>query len=471
MKKLIIVLIGIILLVGCSTTSPKETVIKKIQQFLPSVKGLPPDLDKEETLIGHFADPNPALFTGGLSGCDIYLFPDKTYFYIDWADISPEHIADKGIWIYKNGLLTLQSDNLIPKKYQPKEKNYIPMLFPYKGKDWFLIMGLEREFSYYKEEAAKDNDESQLLVCTLGKLETITNDLKGKLFTKYWRSWFWLDLKLDELLELNNKTIKLNQKDTIAWYIKGDTLCTLGRYKESIEAFDEAIKLSPELFDAWYYRARLYSLQKDKQKSLSDLAQAISLEVELKEKAKNDHYFKWLWGNEEFKNITFIAGYELCEAALQAIAENRFDEAKELCNNALKSNPAFDKELCNTWWNKGYEFESTGLLEKALVCYDNASECYPKDIFILFNKVEILNKLGKYDEAIKVYGKAIELEPKKSGAWFRRARIYSLKKDKTNTLNDLAKAISLEAKLKVEVKKDKNFQWLWEDEEFKKLTQ
>jgi len=31
-------------------------------------------------------------------------------------------------------------------------------------------------------------------------------------------------------------------------------------------------------------------------------------------------------------------------------------------------------------------------------------------------------------------------------------------------------SISLDAKLKAEAKKDDDFKWLWEDEEFKKLT-
>mgnify|MGYP001573995933 CR=1 FL=1 len=542
MKKSIIVLIGIILLAGCSAMPQKETVIKKIQQFLPGVKELPTNLDNEEILSGHFADPNPALGMGGFTGCDLYLFPDKTYFYLEWGCLSPAYIADKGIWIYKDGRLTLQSDNFFPKKYQhlSGEKNYIPMLLPYEGKDWLLIMGLGREFSYYKKTTTK-GDKTQLLICTLGKSETVTNDSKEKLFTKYWQARY---SELDELLESNNKTIELNPKDTIAWYIKGDTLYKLQRYKDSIEAFDRAIKLTPGLSDAWYYRAQIYSYQlKDRQNALSNLAQAVRLDAELKEKARKDGYFRELSADEEFNKITFIPGYELREAALEAIEGGRFDEARELSHKALKANPSFKEKLCNVWWNKGWEFERTNRLEEAVVCYSNASECAPKEGFYLFDKAKILDKMGRYDEAIKVYDKIIELGPnqntqeawyQKAGVfdklgkyeeaiqvydkyleltpkpnrtwawcnqgdilskagkydeaikaydkaieidtehpcreWYSRARVYSLAKNRKETLDSLAKAANICKKRKEEAREDKTFQWLWGDEEFDRIT-
>lgn len=543
MKKLIIVLIGIILLAGCTAMPQKETVIKKIQEFIPEVKELPTNLDNEEILSGHFADPNPALSIGDFTGGDLYLFPDKTYFFLEWGCLSPAHINDRGIWVYKDGRLTLQSDNFFPRKYQhlSEEKNYIPMLFPYEGKEWLILMGLEREFSYYKKVITK-GDTSQLLVCTLGKAESITNDSKGKIFTRYWQASY---TGLEELLESNNKTIELNPKDTIAWYIKGDTLYKLERYKDSIEAFDKAIKLTPGLSDAWYYRAQIYSYHlKDRQNALSNLAQAVSLDAELKEKARKDGYFRELSADEEFNKITFIPGYELREAALKAIEEGHFDEARELTNKALKANQSFEDALCNAWSNKGWEFERNNRLEAAVTCYDNAWECSPKYSMFLFDKAEILDKLeryaeaievydkiveikpsdkntqeawyhkadildklgryeeainvydkyleqplsqckpsalynkvnilakvGKYDEAIKIYDKLIEINPEHPcQGWYGRARVYSLMKNKKETMASLAKAVNICEKRKEQAREDKTFQWLWGDEEFNKIT-
>ena len=79
-------------------------------------------------------------------------------------------------------------------------------------------------------------------------------------------------------------------------------------------------------------------------------------------------------------------------------------------------------------------------------------------------------KLAKYDESLEAYDKAIEIDSRTAEFWYNRSCAYSLKKNKENTLSDLRQAINLSASLKEDAKKDKDFEWLWEDEEFIKLT-
>jgi tetratricopeptide (TPR) repeat protein len=55
--------------------------------------------------------------------------------------------------------------------------------------------------------------------------------------------------------------------------------------------------------------------------------------------------------------------------------------------------------------------------------------------------------------------------------WYNLACVYSLKNNKEKALEYLKKAIELNPKLKEEAKKDQNFKNLWDDEDFKKLTQ
>jgi tetratricopeptide (TPR) repeat protein len=48
---------------------------------------------------------------------------------------------------------------------------------------------------------------------------------------------------------------------------------------------------------------------------------------------------------------------------------------------------------------------------EAITAYDTASEIDPQNSAVWYNKAVTLSKLGDSDEAIKVYAKAIEINP------------------------------------------------------------
>ncbi|CAD7771424.1 Tetratricopeptide repeat protein [Candidatus Methanoperedenaceae archaeon GB37] len=82
----------------------------------------------------------------------------------------------------------------------------------------------------------------------------------------------------------------------------------------------------------------------------------------------------------------------------------------------------------------------------------------------------ILLQFHKYYSALESFERAIELKPDDAGAWFNRARLYALKGERENALADLRRAIELDSSFKERAKKDKDFEALWDDEEFKRLA-
>ena len=86
------------------------------------------------------------------------------------------------------------------------------------------------------------------------------------------------------------------------------------------------------------------------------------------------------------------------------------------------------------------------------------------------NKGVALGKLGRIDEAVKAYDKAIEIKPDFAEASYNAACTYCLKGDKENALRNLSKAIKSDAKCKEYAKKDEDFKNLWDDEDFKRLV-
>jgi len=81
------------------------------------------------------------------------------------------------------------------------------------------------------------------------------------------------------------------------------------------------------------------------------------------------------------------------------------------------------------------------------------------------------SQFHKYYSVLESLEKAIELKPDDAGAWFNRACLYALKGERENALSDLRRAIELDSSFKEKAKKDKDFEALWDDEEFKKLVE
>ena len=201
-------------------------------------------------------------------------------------------------------------------------------------------------------------------------------------------------------------TVGCRQRLAENHYKQAVVLSQLGQYEEAVAEFDSAIEFAPEYVDAWQGKADAY----------------LSLEK--------------------------------YEQAYQA-----YDQTARL--DPKRTDAGFGMALC---------LENMDNYEEAIAVYDKVLERRPKDPNSWFGKGNCFKGLRKYDDALKAYNKVIEFSPEAAGAWYNQAWIYAQKKEKTNVLADLAKAISLDGDYKEQAKADEAFQWLREDAEFKKLT-
>ena len=77
----------------------------------------------------------------------------------------------------------------------------------------------------------------------------------------------------------------------------------------------------------------------------------------------------------------------------------------------------FDTNDVWGWRNKGGTLYFLGKYDEAIKCYDKAIEIDPDNSVVWNNKGLALSSLGKYDEAIKCYDKVIEIDPNDADAW------------------------------------------------------
>jgi len=80
----------------------------------------------------------------------------------------------------------------------------------------------------------------------------------------------------------------------------------------------------------------------------------------------------------------------------------------------------------DAWVDKGDSLNNQGKFDEAIKCYDKAIQLDPKIADAWNNKGESLRNKGKFDEAMKCYDKAIELDPKNVFALNNKAFAFDL---------------------------------------------
>ncbi|NQT12039.1 MAG: hypothetical protein HQ582_04790 [Planctomycetes bacterium] len=166
----------------------------------------------EERFVGHFSDTTHVALAP--AGSELYLFPDRTYFYLRWADIMRPTIFDKGRWQCHNGFLVLLSDGSLPETYA-FDHEYVPVILttnqrtaradPEKEKQLLLLLGSESEFSTFVGDRRTLREVARILLEADPELtlrshpfcleESITSEgakkLKDEMYKNYWRPEFF----------------------------------------------------------------------------------------------------------------------------------------------------------------------------------------------------------------------------------------------------------------------------------------
>jgi hypothetical protein len=79
-------------------------MVRAAQRAYPGAQRITDTPTIEERLSAHYGS-GP-----GLSGEELYFFPDRTYLFLRWADIFPETICDRGTWKHERGWVVLCTD-------------------------------------------------------------------------------------------------------------------------------------------------------------------------------------------------------------------------------------------------------------------------------------------------------------------------------------------------------------------------
>ena len=96
--------------------------------------------------------------------------------------------------------------------------------------------------------------------------------------------------------------------------------------------------------------------------------------------------------------------------------EGKEDEIIRCMDSIIQMDLLYKTQVL-AWINKGKALYELGRPEEAIECFDKAIELDPKDVGVWNNKGIVLDDLGKHEEAIECYDKVIELDPENVIAW------------------------------------------------------
>ena len=222
------------------------------------------------------------------------------------------------------------------------------------------------------------------------------------------------------------------------WYKTGMNLTGNGSYEKAVEAYENAIKLSPKNATLWDAKASSQSMAAVFSKNRSEYNESLKAEdkaIELDPKNST------LWVNKAFLDANLAdlrghneSGYQdalkdldraieinpqdkrawLFKGAVLDSRLNKYDEALAAYDKAIEigGTNASDKVLLsNAWEGKGYALSKLGKYNESFEALDKAIELSPQNAgSIWYTKAEALNNSGRYDDALKAYDRSIELK-------------------------------------------------------------
>ena len=190
------------------------------------------------------------------------------------------------------------------------------------------------------------------------------------------------------------------QQTSAFWNNKGNALHALGRHEEAIACLDRALAVDPLSAPAWSNKGNAFQ-------ALGRYAEAI---VCYEKSSAISPQSALPWVNKGVA-LRRLKRPEEEEVEVYDDLATRFGEATE---------PTL-REAAMALFNKGVALDALGRGEEALRCYDKALVIDQRFAPTWGNKGIALNLLGRHAEAIACFEKALEIDPRHAQAWYVKA--------------------------------------------------
>lgn len=221
---------------------------------------------------------------------------------------------------------------------------------------------------------------------------------------------------------------------------KGNILSTMGRYKEAIKAYSDAISIAskrekreacgePPMFQgnkgllvkAYIGKGNVHAKMGELEESLIEYDRSIEI--------NNRNIFAW-----NNKGIAYA-----CLGKLDTVW---YAKAVEAYEKAINVNGQYPDAL----FNNGLALTSQSEYDAAIECYKMIIDRNPRDLEAMNNKGVVLCKQEKFDEAIKTFEQAINVNRRYANAFYNEGLAQHKVLKYLNAINCYDKAIDLDSR-------------------------
>ncbi|KAM3130098.1 hypothetical protein pb186bvf_017804 [Paramecium bursaria] len=225
-----------------------------------------------------------------------------------------------------------------------------------------------------------------------------------------------------EEIKMYDIGIKADPKNINFYYNKGVALLKINQFQESIKMFDLALKIDPMHVDSLYNKGETEINQKkgvtliqfnQLDKSIKIFQQALQIDP--------THVLNRI--------IIKVQNHPLKETYL-FINLNFKMQQKCMKKRYNSTNIIFSRQQIKVYiiFRQGVAHEKLNQYQEAIGMYDKVLNIDPKNVDSYFNKGVALGGLNKFQEEIEMYDKAISIDPKHIQSYFNKG--YALGKQK-----------------------------------------
>lgn len=231
----------------------------------------------------------------------------------------------------------------------------------------------------------------------------------------------------------------ISPTDYKGYYSLGLSYYQMGLKEEAVDCFKRAIEIKPDSYEAYFNMAVAMDEIGEQEEAIRALKKVISL--------KSDFI-------DAYNNLGIIFS-----------TQGKHNEALYVYAKGLEMNP----QEYSLFYNMGITLSETGRFPEAVEAYKKALERKPDEYEISYHLGAALAQLRRYDEAIEAYKSALRIKPTDSELFYNLSVVYSLLRKQDIAMDNLKKAIEINSDLKVEAKRNKAFEFIKTNPEFKRL--
>lgn len=253
----------------------------------------------------------------------------------------------------------------------------------------------------------------------------------------------------EKAIEAYNEAIKVSPQNLYALSQRATCLEELGKIAEAEKGYDEIVRIAPGDANAWFDLSCFYSRNNDHKKALESINEALRLDPDndlllylrssfhsslgKHEKAIED-YDKLLQIDPEDPGVLLERGETYRQLGEYDKAIIDLSECVGLYPDSIEAH----LHLGNVYYDQG-EYD------KALELYSKALKIEPDNPIGHFNRGTVYSDQGEYDRAIEEYNRAIELDPEFSVAYYHRGCAYKELGELDNAISDFSAEIKLDS--------------------------